>query len=160
MRALVEVQGRLTPVASKSQIVYTFVAEPGFDGLSIRFSYSPKLLEDRSRALELIQQAAPRYMEDPQLGHYLQRWEQALPLQNLLTLSLDDPSGFRGAAHRHSPEQEHRIGVAESTPGFLPGPVSAGLWRITISVHAVVTDVCEYELQVSGWTREDGHGHS
>ncbi|TDF98598.1 hypothetical protein [Paenibacillus piri] len=158
MRTLVEVQGRLTPVASKSQIMYAFPVQAGLDGLTVKFSYSPKLLEDKRVALELIRTAAPQYMEEPQLGSYMERWEQALPLQNLLTLSLDDPHRFRGAAHRHSPEQAHRIGFGEASPGFLPGPMVPGVWRITVSVHAIVTENCTYELRVSGWKEGTGDG--
>lgn len=158
MNILLDVQGKLTPAASKSQIIYAFPVLEDVDGLTIKFSYAPKLLEDADRAQELIQLAAPRYMEEPQLSSYLERWEQVLPLQNLLTLSLDDPHGFRGAAHRHTSDQVHRIDNAAASPGFLPGPMNAGMWRITVSVHAVVTDHCTYELQVLGWKRGNADG--
>ena len=157
MRILMEAQGTLTPVMSKTQVVYAFPLPEGLAGLTIHFRYSPKLLEDTERAEELIRQSAPRYMEEPQLSRYLERWENALPLSNLLTLSLDDPSGFRGAAHRHSPEQSHRIGRTEASPGFLPGPAAAGIWQITISAHAVVTEDCGYSLKVTGWNEEEAY---
>jgi len=67
---------------------------------------------------------------------------------------MDDPRGYRGAAHRHTPEQEHRLRNADASPGFWPGPIHAGRWRITVSVHAVVTDLCTYELLVLGNSEE------
>lgn len=157
MIPLVDVQGRLTSVASKSQIIYTFLVPAGLEMLFIRFGYEPKLLENRTRARELVEEAAPRYMQEPQLQEYLERWESVLPLQNLLTVSLDDPSGFRGAAHRHTPRQEHWVSEDDAAAGFLPGPIAAGVWRITVSAHAVVTDSCTYELQVFG--AEKGQDH-
>ncbi|WP_240422200.1 hypothetical protein [Paenibacillus periandrae] len=157
MITLVDVGGRLTSAASKSQIIYAFLVPEGLEALEIRFNYSPKLLEDRERARELVALAAPRYMEEPQLSKYLECWERVLPLQNLLTLSLDDQYRFRGAAHRHTPVQEHRLGANDAEPGFLQGPIVAGMWRITVSVHAIVTEVCSYELQVNGVEKERSH---
>lgn len=36
----------------------------------------------------------------------LEKWKELLPLQNPITISIDDPVRFRGAAHRHSPDQK------------------------------------------------------
>jgi hypothetical protein len=58
-------------------------------------------------------------------------------VDNLLTLTVFDPHGFRGAGHRsgdgdrgdcHRPRAVHRvrIGPAAATPGYLPGPLPAG----------------------------------
>lgn len=60
------------------------------------------------------------------------------PYNNLLTLSLFDPHGFRGAGHRHAPAQEIVVDPAEATPGFLAGPVVAGRWLLEIDCHAVL----------------------
>lgn len=159
MITLVEVEGGLNEAASRSQIMYAFFVPAGLQRLRVAFHYAPKLLEDSTRARELIFQSVPRYMEEPQASRYLERWEQALPLQNLLCLSVDGPSGFRGAAHRHTPQQEHWIGVADASPGFIPGAMESGIWRITISVHAVVTATCSYGLQVLGVEKEGDSPH-
>jgi hypothetical protein len=74
--------------------------------------------------------------------------------RNLLTISLFDPRGFRGAGHRHSPRQEIEVGLAGATPGFLPGPVEPGEWLLEIDCHAVLAPprgALEYELAV--WAR-------
>jgi predicted metal-dependent phosphoesterase TrpH len=71
--------------------------------------------------------------------------------RNLLTISLFDPAGFRGAGHRHAPEQEIVIGPREATPGFVPGPIEGGAWLIEIDCHAVLNSPLggvEYKLEV------------
>jgi len=76
------------------------------------------------------------------------------PYNNLLTLSLFDPHGFRGAGHRHAPAQEIVVGPAEATPGFLAGPVMAGRWLLEIDCHAVLdspSQGVDYGLLVEGF---------
>lgn len=63
---------------------------------------------------------------------------QIARIRNLLTLSLFDPYGFRGAGHRHAPEQTITIGARDATPGFLPGPLTPGRWTIELDLHAVL----------------------
>lgn len=62
---------------------------------------------------------------------------QELP-HSLLTLSIFDPRGFRGAGHRYAPRQSIRIGLHEATPGFLAGPVTPGEWTVEVDVHCVI----------------------
>ncbi|MFC5451540.1 hypothetical protein [Paenibacillus aestuarii] len=157
MRTLLEVQGHVTATASRSQISYSVLVPEGLSVLYIKFRYAPKVLEDKARTKALVEEAAVKYLEGERLAMYVEQWEKVFPLQNLLTLSLDDPQGYRGAAHRHTPEQEHRIRITDASPGFWPGPIRAGMWRITVSVHAVVTEICTYELQVLGQSKEGFH---
>ncbi len=68
---------------------------------------------------------------------------------NMITLSAFDPNGFRGAGHRHGCVHEVVIGVASATPGFLPGPIRAGPWQITLDTHMVMPDSpVSYTLEV------------
>lgn len=152
MASLLDVQGIVTPVCSQSHITYSFPVPPAFTRLNVAYSYDPKRLEDQEQAKELIEQAISRYVEPHQQPGYLSRWESYLPLQNLLTLSFDDPEQFRGAAHRHDPEQQLHIGMESASPGLVPGAIRTGLWRVTISMHAVVTEQCRYKLRVWGET--------
>lgn len=57
---------------------------------------------------------------------------------SLLTLSLFDPRGFRGAAHRYAPMQTIRLGPHAATPGFLAGPVPPGEWMVEVDIHCVI----------------------
>ena len=67
---------------------------------------------------------------------------------SLVTLSLFDPAGFRGAGHRFAPRQRIRLAPDEATPGFVPGPIPAGEWTVEVDVHCVVADG-EYEVVVA-----------
>ncbi len=57
---------------------------------------------------------------------------------SLMTLQVFDPRGFRGAAHRFAPRQVIEIGESRATPGFVPGPVTAGEWMVEVDVHSVI----------------------
>lgn len=66
---------------------------------------------------------------------------------SLVTLSLFDPHGFRGAGHRFAPRQRIRLGPGAATPGFVAGPIPPGEWTIEVDVHCVVASGA-YELSV------------
>ncbi|WP_166244043.1 hypothetical protein [Paenibacillus turpanensis] len=155
MDELLTVEGTLTPLSSKTHITYQFHIDEPSASLVIDFKYSPKVLEDREAARPLIVEAIEKYVEPSVAELQKKQWERFAPLQNLLTLSIDDPSGFRGSAHRHPPEQHHILGEGEASPGFIAGPLPSGIWKITISVHCVVTPTCTYHLTV----RKGGDAH-
>lgn len=67
---------------------------------------------------------------------------------SLLTLSLFDPHGFRGAGHRFAPRQQVRIDLHSATPGFVPGPVPPGEWTIEVDLHCVIAEG-RYEVAVA-----------
>ena len=110
-------------------------------------------------------------------------------LSNMLTLSLFDAQGHRGAGHRMGrPEHNqrvHRIEITyrQATPGYLPG-LTPGRWQIVVDTHRV-TDAqpCTYSIAIQcqphpntatladsaspnppqrgpGWYRGDLHGHT
>ncbi len=139
---VLEVERTIGPDASRTHIPFAFDLGPAAVGLEISFSYDPKVLDDEGRAKELIEAARRAYGESGDLD------PAAMALKNLLTLSLDGPSGFRGCAHRHPPRQLVTIGRTTATPGFIPGALEPGRWTATISVHLVVTDRCTFALRV------------
>lgn len=157
MRDILHVEGRLTPLSSKTHITYQFHLPEAIERLHVAFSYSPKKLEDPAKTQVLIHEALEKYVKPPLQDVYKKQWENYAPLLNLLTLSLDDPAGFRGSAHRHPNEQQHDIGAEESSPGFFSGPIQEGVWRLTISAHCVVTEDCHYKLlvQAEGGARDE-----
>lgn len=57
---------------------------------------------------------------------------------NLVTVSLFDPFGFRGAGHRFAPRQEVLLDGGTATPGFIPGAIPPGDWTVELDVHCVV----------------------
>lgn len=83
-------------------------------------------------------------------------------VQNLLTLSLFDPVGFRGAAHRWQVDQKIRVAGELATPGFFSGPLYPGRWQVEIDAHEIVNDGeahgwCEYELTVIAEVQDGQH---
>jgi len=136
---LYRAEGTLFPQASRSHLEFRLFLEKDHRALEIHFAYEPKLLEDPGTIAVLAAEGRQRFglaeAPDPPF------------LQNLLTLSFDDAAGFRGAAHRHPPDQTLTLGD-ESSPGLSPGPVPRGIFRITLSVHAVITVACTYRLTV------------
>lgn len=78
-------------------------------------------------------------------------------VDNLLTLTLFDPSGFRGAGHRGGHTHRVHIGAFEATPGYCPGVLAPGEWVVQVDTHMVMAgQPCRYDLQVSG-IEADGH---
>ncbi|WP_219835596.1 hypothetical protein [Paenibacillus sp. R14(2021)] len=147
-RLLLEAEGQIQPVCAKTHITYSFhLAESG-GKLWIEFAYEPKNLEDRELAKTLIAAGIGSYTEDSQRDRLLANWESFLPLKNLITVSVDDPERHRGAGHRHDPEQLLFIGEGEASPGFVSDRLNEGLWRATLSLHAIVTPSCRYRLRI------------
>lgn len=106
-------------------------------------------------------------------------------IRNMLTLSLFDPAGWRGAGHRHGDRHEVTIGEREASPGHLPGPLPPGRWTAVVDTHMIMSGApCAIRLEVSadvgegftpalsaappvhaarrgpGWYRGDLHAHS
>ncbi|GGA44091.1 hypothetical protein [Paenibacillus physcomitrellae] len=149
---LIDVQGQVTPCCSRSHIAYRFFLPRPGGKLCVDFAYGPKNLEDREKAKTLIEESVGLYVEEEFQEQAKARWESHLPLKNLITVSVDAPDGHRGAAHRHDPEQHLVISRDEASPGLEHGELFKGLWEVTLSVHAIVTDGCAYSLQI--WQEE------
>jgi hypothetical protein len=62
----------------------------------------------------------------------------AQALDNMLTLTLFDPHGFRGARHRGGARHDLFIGAHTATPGYLSGPLTAGEWIVQIDTHRIL----------------------
>ncbi len=59
-------------------------------------------------------------------------------LANMLTLTLFDPHGFRGARHRGGRQHAVTISAAAATPGYLAGALPAGEWVVQIDAHRIM----------------------
>ncbi len=145
MNLLYEAKGTVYPASAQSHIAYRFMLDQSVERLHIDFTYGPKLLDDDGVAEKLITSAMQRYGYEQQ---HEEGWRKYAPLQNLLTLSLDDPYRHRGQAHRMDPVQQHILTEHEATPGFWRGENPAGLWTVTLSLHAVVTEQCNYSIRI------------
>ncbi len=145
MKVLYEASGTVYPASAQSHIIHRFMIHEPVPSLQIEFSYEPKLLNDEQTAERLITRAMNQYGYEQQ---NIDDWRKYAPLQNLITLSLDDPYRHRGQAHRMDPVQQHVLTEQEASPGFWPGSNPAGLWTVTLSLHAVVTEQCRYQLRM------------
>lgn len=61
-------------------------------------------------------------------------------------LGLFDPSGFRGWSG--SARRVVRVAGADTTPGYLPGEILAGTWRVRLAPHAIPAEGGTVELSV------------
>lgn len=148
MEILFEIDSTITPSSSKNQIIHTMYLPKVSKKICVEFSYDPKLLEDRDKSRGIIQEALSRYVLEEELQYKREHWEENYPLQNLITLSFDDAEGFRGAAHRHNPRQQLILSEDFASPGLTPGIVPEGIFKVTVSVHALVTEKCSYSIKV------------
>ncbi len=149
---LKETETYLRPVDSKSNRYMPFTVPVGTKKLFITYSYSPKSLEDREKSYELIRENILR--DAPEDIERYTDYEEFMPLKNLVTVSLDSPTEFRGAAHRHDESQYHEIEEHFASPGFLKGKIDAGQWTLSLNVHAVVTDICTCRVKIEGEAKE------
>jgi hypothetical protein len=153
MNDLLLVKGQLTPICSKTHITYSFKIPENCRKLNAHFEYEPKALEDQDIAKKLILEGFEKYVEPRLFPYYQDKWESYSPLNNLITLSFDDPHQFRGSGHRHNPNQQYVLSEHEVSPGLVKGPIYSGVWKITVSVHCIVTETCNYKLHV--WEGEE-----
>lgn len=71
-------------------------------------------------------------------------------MTNLLTLTLFDPSGFRGAGHRGGETHEVELTPTAATRGYLPGALPAGEWTVQVDTHMVLPgEALHYTLDVT-----------
>lgn len=100
---------------------------------------------------------------------------------NLISLAVEGPAGFRGARH-NNPDRRLRIDAHAATPGFHSGPIEPGRWTVWLDVFRLLGPVA-WRLEVTlhtdplpepaprpapsrpadrgpGWYRGDLHAHS
>jgi hypothetical protein len=78
-------------------------------------------------------------------------------VSNMLTLTLFDPQGFRGAGHRGGAEHHVHLSATAATPGYLAGPLPAGTWIAQVDTHMVMPGApLHYTLEIA---LEEGAAH-
>lgn len=150
---MIDIRTDVTPEHSRTHVRYRFKLDKPAQALRIGFEYSPKLLEDEERARRLLEDSFELYILPEQIKLAKERIDRMLPLSNLMTISVDDPDGYRGACHRHNPNQVFVLSEHEASPGLMKGKIGAGEWTITVSIHSIVSENCSYHL--TAWISED-----
>ncbi len=153
MKTLLSKTVVLTPADEKTNIPLDFTVGEEAEKIAITYSYSPKQLEEGERARLLIEQN----LENDTHGDraLYPQWQEYLPLKNLVTLSLDSPCGYVGAAHRQDEKQHHIISKDFSSRGFNLTEIYQGDWTVTLNVHALVTQECECQITVETGGAQD-----
>ncbi len=104
--------------------------------------------------------------------------------KNMLTLSVFDPHGWRGAGHRHGEQHDVIIHTVSATPGYRAGEIHAGEWTVVVDTHLIMPNVplsiqleiagtddvvegspqvwtrAEHRARARGWYRGDLHAHT
>ena len=156
---LATIEAVLTPADHQTHRRYPFDVPPGCTGLHVEVRYGPKYLapeDSRARAEAAIGAQAASLASRLDAPQLTRAWTQAWTairgerrIANLLTVSLDDTAGaYRGAGHRHAPEQHLTISPAVASPGLVAGPLPAGQWQLTLSVHTLVSGRCDVRVQI------------
>ena len=146
MKILLKKSISVTPENEKTNIFLPFTVEDSLKKLEIDYSYSPKELLDEEKNIRLVKENLQRDgFEDT--GDY----SEFIPLKNLITLSLDSPEGYVGAAHRQAATQHHEISEDFASVGFDRVKIIKGEWILALNLHAVVTDECNCEIEVRGY---------
>lgn len=132
------------PQMTSAHYRFPFIIDKDGGVLRLRYSYSPKRLEDNARARKLIAGCYARYG----FAASEEEIDAELPLNNLITISLDSPRGLVGNAHRHASQAEYFVSQGTSSPGFIPTSVIKGEWAIVLSAHGVLSDRVDAEVEI------------
>ena len=79
---------------------------------------------------------------------------------NVVDIGVFDPRGaavFQGQGFRGwsgSDRSEFTIGLADATPGYLPGPIYPGVWHIILGLYHILPEGCDYRLTIVGQSGE------
>lgn len=68
---------------------------------------------------------------------------------NALDVGIFDPDGFRGWSG--GARDSFRLGRADATPGYVPGPIRAGTWQLLLAPYTVHPDGLAYRVEVTLW---------
>ena len=137
----------LTPEDDHTHLEIPFELKKDYEKLHFKFLYSPKWVEEE-RAIMLINEHLNEVIPKEQFSE----WGDAnryLPLENLITLSLDYNNQYIGAHHCKDATQNILISNEKSTKGFLKQSVSQGNWSIKMNMHCVQSEKVTLKLQIS-----------
>lgn len=137
-------KGKITTDNDKTNLIHRFDVPENITSLKIKYSYSPKTVENREKAVSLVRSCFEKYDET-----IVGKPADYLPIKNLITLSVDENGKYRGAAHRQANEQTHIISKSFASPGFTKGKIGSGEWDIMLNVHFIGCDV-DYTITVEG----------
>jgi hypothetical protein len=140
-------QGKITPQDDKTNIILKFIVPDKTNKITVKYSYSPKQVEDEALASQIIINGMKKYNVD------FADKESFMPINNLVTLSFDENGKYRGACHRQPNEQTIIIAESGSTSGILNRPITAGEWDVVLNVHFAGCEI-DYNIEIDGEVEE------
>lgn len=140
---VLDVERRVYKSESRRHLNFNFNVNIKGQILKVFFSYTPAIMKDRDKSIEMIREGFIQYLGEVDEA----RVNNHLPLRNFMTISIDSPIEALGTAHRHLKEQNHFISADKSTRGFFTSEIMEGEWNITVSVNAIVTDYVDMSLK-------------
>jgi len=133
----------LTFKDESKHIYHPFLINNKAKALFVGFSYEPGDY-DGNDCIERIVEAFSKVGSDVDS----EKAKRFLPVNNLLTLSIDGPKGMIGNAHRHESEQKILISEEKAEFGFNPVAIVPGLYTICISTHCIASPLLKYKIIV------------
>lgn len=70
-----------------------------------------------------------------------------LSADNILDWGVEDPSGFRGWGGGNT--EPGVVGVDRASRSYVPGPITAGTWRVVVGKAKIVSEPATYQLRVT-----------
>ncbi len=145
MIKILSLKTEITKEQRFKHIEFPFVLNEDYSKLEINYHYSPKdyLGDDGyEMALNAFKEAYGdvRVEADEVISE--------LPLKNHVTLSLTKDTRLVGTAHRHANDIKIIVGKDGSTEGFYSLDVNSGNYAIVLSVHAILSDIVNAEIEV------------
>ncbi|MDR2046489.1 MAG: hypothetical protein LBP79_01060 [Clostridiales bacterium] len=123
-----------------------FTVGRGIARLEIDFSYSPKCVADEGYSRGLLFECFEKG------GFGGPETDGFLPLKNLVTLSVDAPSGeCAGNAHRHDERQKIVISENGGSPGFYAVKIAEGEWSAVLSAFFVEKNGVTARIEIKAY---------
>lgn len=157
-KTLLRIEGTLRPEDSKTVQSFPFEVPEGACALSLVFEWDPPTCKDAERNRRELERAMGEWNGPSVLDGKGDRWEQedvrraVKQLPNLLNTVLVQPDGrWRGRSDRGKGTKEKplHIDALAPGPGFLAGPLEPGKWSVDMEVHAIVSESCNFFLEVT-----------
>jgi hypothetical protein len=145
---LLDITTKIYASDSRTSKMWKFFVPNGLSSLTMKCAYSPKYVEDEERAISEIIKTLK--IEAPYATPDDKTARRFLPLVNMLSYTLDSPSGWVGTSHAHSPDQMHEIKKEGSSFGFADVEIEDGEWTFCLSVDGVVDDYVTARFTVEG----------
>lgn len=132
--------------AHQAHLVYKVYVPKNVCEIEVQFHYDP-IVESEE---EMIRKALAR----EGLSEYV--IQENTTVNNLLTVSINDPQNFRGARHVSSKNQIIQIGNQKASVGFIAGTINEGVWEFTISCHGVFSEKMTGQITINSFSEIDG----